>query len=167
MEVDLTQGLVAIVDDDDQELVSGRTWCANKAGKTFYAYTYVRHPTRGGTLLLAMHRLILGLEYGDRKEGDHINGDGLDNRRANLRIVTHAQNRKNTRPITGQSRHKGVTFHKGKWQAQIVSDDKYHYLGRFDDETEAAKAHDAAAIRLHGEFARLNFPREENHVEGS
>jgi len=107
-----------------------------------------------------MHRLIM-----DPPRGyvvDHINGDGLDNRRANLRLATHAQNGRNRRKIKkGISKYKGVSWEEstGKWRALIHVDRKKISLGCYKDEVTAAKVYDKAAKKYHGEFARLNFPR--------
>jgi len=90
---------------------------------------------------------------------DHINGDGLDNRRANLRAATPKQNVWNSRGY-GRSKYKGIWLDKssGKWCARIKVGDKVRNLGRYVDEETAARAYDAAARGVHKEFARLNFP---------
>jgi hypothetical protein len=111
-----------------------------------------------------MHRVILAAPNG--VEVDHRSGDGLDNRRANLRLATHAQNHQNrTRKILGcTSRHKGVHMHCGRWQARIADGPvvdghaKRRSLGHFDSEDAAGRAYDAAALVSFGEFASLNFP---------
>lgn len=92
---------------------------------------------------------------------DHINGDQLDNRRANLRICLKSQNQKNRTKTTGcSSRYKGVSWNEQtqNWKSSICSDGQRYHLGSFDAEVEAALAYDNAARRLHGEFAALNFP---------
>lgn len=112
-----------------------------------------------------MHRLVAGTPKGF--ETDHINGDGLDNRRANLRVATPSQNRANMwkprRPGGGAhtSTYKGVSWDKsrGKWQSKISHRGLCRNLGRYDSEMDAACAYDAAAITAWGAFARLNFPR--------
>ena len=107
-----------------------------------------------------MHRVVAKTPAG--LECDHINGDSLDNRKANLRSATRLQNSWNTRKSQqiGYSKYKGITFRKRrqKWAAQICVDGRRIFLGTFEDETEAAKAYDKAAKKHFGEFAKLNFP---------
>jgi hypothetical protein len=91
---------------------------------------------------------------------DHINHNGLDNRKANLRLATPAQNSRNRRPVgRGSSQYKGVSYRKtdGVFIADIRAGRKRIYLGCFKREIEAAKAYDTAAKKYHGEFASLNF----------
>lgn len=100
----------------------------------------------------------------DGMQTDHINGDRLDNRRANLRICNGMENARNrgvsARHIEIPSRYKGVSWERraARWQAQIGCDGKKFHLGLFATEEEAARAYDAKARELHGDFARLNFP---------
>ena len=95
---------------------------------------------------------------------DHINNDSLDNRRANLRLATAVQNACNRKKISSEtsSKHIGIYFEKrtGRWTAKIRANGKRLWLGRFTSEIDAAKAYDAAAQKYHGEFAQLNFPKE-------
>jgi hypothetical protein len=155
-EIQLTRGMVAIVDDADFERVNAITWHAQPGNKTFYARTgkTKSHPA------FAMHQFILG-EF--VVQIDHKNGNGLDNRRGNLRRCTHSQNLGNTTSHADSlSRFKGVGWSKvsRKWRAYIQCDRRPRHLGVFNTEIEAARAYDAAALELFGEFARFNFPGE-------
>jgi hypothetical protein len=157
----------ALVDTVDYGLVAGYRWriLRGHAGKV---YAYARVAGR----LIYMHRLVAGTPAG--METDHINGDGLDNRRANLRPATPSQNRANTgkprRPDGSRpsSRFKGVSWHRGrgKWVAKLAIRDaatgerRYLNLGRYESEEAAARAYDAAAVAQWGAFARPNFPME-------
>lgn len=157
--IPLTQDQFAIVDDADYEWLSQFKWCADKRVRTFYVIRSQR--IKGKNFFIYMHRLILGLERDDKREADHVNGDGLDNRRSNLRIVTHRQNLWNlsAQSERGSSRFKGVSWYKRdkKWRSGIRYNDQLIHLGYFDDEIDAAKAYDVKAKELFGEFARLNF----------
>jgi hypothetical protein len=147
-EVSLSGGGVALVDDIDLQAVLPYTWHARRADHRTYAYGKVNgRPT-------FMHRLITG-ELS--MAVDHVNGDGLDNRRANLRLATNGQNRANSRP-TAASGFKGVSRSGNRWRAYGMKHRQQTYLGSFASAEEAARAYDAWAIEAHGEFARLNFP---------
>jgi hypothetical protein len=98
-----------------------------------------------------LHRAVLGLEHGDPREGDHIDGNKLDCRRSNLRIVTHAQNVQNVSSYKGSlSCHRGVTWDKRaqRWVAQVMVNKKQHHLGRFIDEEEAARVASKFRLRM-------------------
>jgi len=155
--IDLTQGKVSLVDDEDYKLVSRYKWYVSPEGGTYYAARSVRK--KGCRVTIKMHRLILGLKPGDGKHVDHINHDGLNNRRSNLRIVTHQQNHFNMIPKKGgYSRFKGVCWCKlnKRWISQIMYNYKNYNLGYFDSENDAAKAYNAKAKELFGEYAYLN-----------
>lgn len=119
---------------------------------------YARRYSRKGIVL--MHREIMNPPKG--MVVDHINGNGLDNRRCNLRICTPAENVRNRRKVAcGRSRFIGVFPRRDKWHAVVTHQRKTHFVGSFDDEVEAAKARDRLALELHGPFARLNFPPDD------
>lgn len=150
------KGMFALVDEDDYERVNQLKWYPDKGNLTKYAGTFTF--INGKPVHVALHRLIMGLSKGDGKEIDHINGNGLDNRKQNLRVCTRGENLRNSKFRKGSSSHRGVHLHKGskKWYAQIRFDNKKHYLGSFDCEIEAAEAYNNAAKEHHGEFATLN-----------
>jgi len=108
-----------------------------------------------------MHREVI--HPPDHLFVDHINHNGLDNRKANIRPATHSQNNFNRIISTRgdlSSKYKGVAWNKSKkkWQARIGIYGKRKHIGHFKDEIQAAKAYDKAAKKYHGEFASLNFP---------
>jgi hypothetical protein len=151
--IPLTRGKFAIVDAEDFESLNRYKWHAQTGGRTFYAAT--RH--EGKTF--SMHRLITNAPKG--LVVDHINHNGMDNRKHNLRICTHAENCRNRRfSRRGSSKYKGVSKEKKRklFLACIRCKGKYYYLGRFKSEIVAAKAYDKKAKELFGEFAYLNFP---------
>lgn len=157
--IPLTQGKFALVDDADFDWLSQWGWHATtkKNSHIFYASRIERRSGKQGTVL--MHREILTLT--GAPEVDHRDGDGLNNRRKNLRPATHQQNLANQRIRKGgTSRFKGVCWSEryNKWRVTIKKNYRQLYLGRFSDEIEAARAYDAAALKHFGEFARINFP---------
>lgn len=161
-EIPLTQGKVALVDDEDYEALARRKWCAARIQGIWYA---VARRADGGEehRLLYMHREIMGADPG--KKIDHRDGDGLNNRRCNLRYCTDAENARNQRRRSRASRclsqYKGVRWvGPDKWTASIVVNYKYSYLGVFGSEADAARAYNAAAIQHFGEFACLNVIEE-------
>lgn len=172
--IPLTQGFVAIVDDEDFERVNAFKWYAHAGGSKCgiaYAQRTVRITRgRGGkSRKYQLHRFILGCEHGDGKIVDHIDGNPLNNQRSNLRVTDARGNATNITSSAQQKRggFKGVTWHpKGKkWQAQIGAGAvkpcgrrRSIYLGLYADPVDAARAYDAAALKYHGEFAALNFP---------
>lgn len=155
-EIPLTQGKVALVDDEDYELLSAHKWYAQRDHKWDRWYA-LRHSRREGTrTIVRMHREILGLSPGDGMETDHRNGDGLDNRRDNLRVATHAQNGANRKPNrNSHSGVKGVCWHKrcGRWCARIRVGGAVVHLGYFATKEQAAEAYQHAAEQHFGDFA--------------
>lgn len=152
--IPLSQGKVALVDDEDFERINQFKWCAAKNCNAYYAVRNTYNPK----IRIIMHRVILNAKKGD--EIDHRNGNGLDNRKDNLRFCTPSQNHQNRRLMKGgTSKYKGVDWFKRekKWRSKIVVNKKAIYLGLFDSEIEAACVYDTAASRYFGEFARFNF----------
>lgn len=168
-EIPLTMGLFALIDDEDYDLVSKYKWYARKDYNTYYAVGYDKDAYNNGVgRNIRMHRLIMGLDYGNKMQVDHINHNGLDNRRENLRIVTHRQNCFNKRKQEEcSSKHKGVGWRKAKkkWCATIVIDYQYIVLGHFDNEIEAARMYDRVALFEFKEFACTNFPAADYSTE--
>ena len=153
MEIALTQGKVAQIDAIDWPIIASYRWYAAFQGGRWYAMAL---PIGGNSrsIKIRMHDLILGM-----KSVDHFDGDGLNNRRRNLRPCTDAQNQQNTKARGGSSRFKGVSWYSRhqKWKVAFRCNGQFHWVGYFDDEEEAARAYDAAILPLAGEFARLNF----------
>lgn len=155
MRLKLTQGRYALIDKKDFDLIKNTKWC-------------VDHPTRRQCYAVAtincrnvrLHRVILGIVDHKDLHVDHINGNGLDNRRKNLRICNQSQNNMNQRVQKRKksSRFKGVTWDKNrsKWMAKIKMNGRHFNLGRFSVEEEAAMAYNKKAEVIFGEFARLN-----------
>lgn len=146
--------MFAIVDEADYDHIAHIRWSVSKEGHNFYAvHTFRADSGKHGKWKL--HRLIIP----DAEVIDHINGNGLDNRRVNLRACTHAENSRNRRrQHNNRSGYTGVYFHKGNngWIAQIKVNNQMVYLGTFATAEEASAARDLAARRYHGRFARLN-----------
>ena len=158
---DKAAGRVALVDDQDYELVSARRWYLyeryREEGKRIHGpYANRTVHSNGRSRTFGMHVVIMGRPY-----IDHVNHNGLDNRRVNLRPASGSQNQHNTRPYIGtSSQYKGVYWKKSsrRWVAQIAIDCRRMHLGSFSDEIAAACAYDDAALTAWGEFAYLNFP---------
>lgn len=146
-----SNGMTTLVDDDDFERLSRYKWSARKTSKGYRWYAY-RHSG------IAMHRDIMGLKKGDKRQVDHrITEDTLNNQKSNLRVATGCQNEAN-RPKNknNTSGFKGVSWHKKKqkWGAWIGVDNKSIWLGWFSSAEVAHQAYCKAAARMHGEFAR-------------
>lgn len=157
-EISLTKGKVAIVDDDDFDNLNQYKWRALQDGVNFYAVRNMKRP-RIYKGLIRMHRVILGLTD-PAVLVDHKDMDGLNNQRNNLRIANKSQNGANRNSeLNSVSKFKGVCWDSSnkKWKVQIRKDGKRSSLGMFHSEQDAADAYNKAAIKLHGEFAKLNI----------
>jgi len=154
-EIQLTKGLVTLVDDEDYEFLSQWKWHAHKKRNLFYAARSEYRPSDQGNTRLSMHRILLSV--GPRVQVDHQNGNTLDNQRHNLRISTHSQNLQNCKIRShNTSGFVGVYWHPKNQNFYCKLRTKH--IGCFDTAEQAARARDAAA-RLHfGSFGTYNFP---------
>lgn len=146
-EIKLTQGQVALVDDEDYEWLNQWKWYCRKNHKVCYASRGLKENNRN----ISMHRLIMGDP--DKLIVDHIDHNGLNNQKSNLRVCTHSESMMNRRSW-GNAGYLGVHI---CISAQIKTRDKLVRLGTFKTIEDAAKAYDKAAKKYFGEFANLNF----------
>jgi hypothetical protein len=156
-EIPLTQGKVALVDDDLFDYLNQWSWFAALVHGKWYAQRQAGRPQK----TVRMHRVVAGAP--DEVKVDHINGNGLDNRRENLRNCSQTQNCYNRKlPMNSTTGFKGVCFHKRdrKYSVHIGFQKRKIWLGYYQTAEEAARAYDEAAKRLYGEFAKLNFSLE-------
>ena len=161
--IPLTQGKFALVDDEDYERLAWFPWHAFKS-KTgvWYARRNAGEPETIPRKTVLLHRAVLGFVERD-PDVDHRDGDGLNNQKSNLRMATKGGNTSNTKVRRdSKSGLKGVYWSDKdkRWCATIRKDGRSAWLGGFYSAHEAAEAYDIAAIEIHGEFARTNFPRE-------
>lgn len=162
-EITLTNGAKAIVDGEDFDFLSQWAWGPSKVRSTSRLYAIRFDAAR--KCAVSMHRTLI--QVPDGMQIDHIDNDGLNNRRSNLRVCTHGQNVMNRGALPKHSqfasRFKGVfprEYGKDRgWRVQIFSHGKvYRIPGQFKNEEDAARAYDKLALQHHGEFAHLNFP---------
>jgi len=162
-QVPLSKGYVALVDDEDYERVAQFKWCVVMPGKNVYAVRRVRRP-EGGWTSQSLHRFLLHAGAGERV--GHVDGNGLNCVRANLRRVSRSESATAARRTRGHGRQSnnksgfiGVSWDSrvGKWRAQIQVDGRKKHLGHHPTPEDAARVRDRAARELHGELAVLNF----------
>jgi hypothetical protein len=156
--IPLTQGKFATIDAEDAERVLAHKWHAARRGSKWYALSNAPRKGGGKPAMLLMHRLILNTPRGLCT--DHIDGNGLNNRRANLRVATHWQNQANSgMQPNNTSGFIGVVWdgRRKKWFAQIRAGNRKRWLGYFECAEDAARARDEAARQLHGSFVVTNF----------
>ena len=153
--IPLTQGKYAIVDDEDYEELSKHKWCASRVGKTFYAVRGIKIGVNKRSTV-KMHKQIMCTPTG--MDTDHIDMNGLNNQKGNLRVCTRSENLRNRRaPINNTSGQKGVHFDnkRNKWVAQLTLHGKNKHIGRFLTQNEARKSYQNACTKYHGEFANI------------
>lgn len=151
MDIPLTQGKVAYIDTEDYPRISKHKW------STLYRTGYPYAHRKENYILITIHREILNITNPNIKI-DHINRNGLDNRKCNLRIATQSQNNANSVAKGGTSKYKEVSYNSKRkvWIAQITLNYRNIYIGQFHTEEQAALAYNQAARILFGEFALLN-----------
>ena len=158
--IPLTRGYEAVIDASDIHLVDGVHWHAcpdfRRDGTIRAVYAIRTDRTSPKPRSVSLHRVIAGTPPGF--ETDHIDGDGLNNRKANLRIATNVHNQHNQRLQSNNSSGvKGVSWHKAtnKWAAHIGIARRRKHLGLFSNLDDAAAAYARASAELHGEFGRV------------
>lgn len=152
--ISLTKGRFAIVDDEDFDRVNEFKWYYQKNGTNEYAIAFTSNDL-STRKILSMHRFLMGFP---KSKVDHRNGNGLDNRRSNLRVASHAQNIANQKlSKTNTSGFKGVSWKKSHrmWRCRVSSKRKI-FTAYFKSATDAALAYDEKAVEIFGEFARTN-----------
>jgi len=157
IKIKLSDGFYAIVDDIDADL-NNKNWCCKN--QTDRSTQYAQRSNNDGTTSL-MHRVILsriiGKELSSNELTDHIDGNGLNNKRNNLRVANYSQNQANRGPQkNNKTGYKGVHEEKGKYRVQVYCNGKNKHVGYFDDIHEAARAYNEKAVKLFGKFAWVN-----------
>lgn len=162
--IPLTQGYYAFVDDEDYDDLMQFKWHILKMRNCYYAKRGCREGGKVRNITMQAHILGVLKPHGRAFQIDHKNGNGLDNRRENIRICSYSQNQMNKVSSRGKtSKYKGVNFcSKRGYISRIKLNYKEIYIGSFKLEKEAALAYDKKAKELFGEFARLNFPEKIN-----
>jgi hypothetical protein len=154
-EIKLTQGKFTIVDDDMYDYLNQWKWHVINTRGLFYA---AKCNSRIRGTKIKMHKLLTNNLSSDMVT-DHINGNTLDNRKCNLRVCTRSQNQMNRgATVKNKTGYKGVYYHENRnaYKVQIKVNNKTYYLGYFTTPKKAAAAYNQAAVKYHGEFAKLN-----------
>lgn len=161
-EIPLTKGKVAIVDKDDFDRLNKYKWYYEDSGYACRRKTFGYYDNKK----VYMHREILG-DITDKNVVDHINRDGLDNRKLNLRIVTQSHNMFNTGlRRNNSSGYKGVSKSGNRWRASIHIDGKSKHLGTFATKEEAARKYNEVALQEYGDIAYINEINNEGDFNG-
>jgi len=151
--IKLTQNKYTLVDNEDFEVFNKYTWCAVKDGNTFYAQKTTSKKD-GSTTTVRLHREIM--KPPKELMIDHIDRDGLNNRRSNLRFCTNTQNQMNScKNKNNTSGFKGVYIDKGKFRSRISFNGRRIHLGFFDTREKAGEAYQDACVEFYGKFANL------------
>lgn len=151
----MSRGFFALVDDEDYDGLNKFSWCEDGKG---YAVRGVKKESGIGRTNIFMHRQIMGLKNGDQLCVDHIDENGLNNCKSNLRKCTRNGNARNIKLRSNNtSGYKGVTFFRrdGKWKAQIKTGEKARHIGYFSTKEAAYEAYCTEAKKHFGEFANL------------
>jgi len=152
----------SIVDSWNLDWISTLSIHGSRSKKTGFRYAKFAVTENKKQVQYKLHRVIA--RAFDKLQVDHINNDTLDNRECNLRIVSAHQNGMNkSKRKSGTSKYKGVKWHKRDsiWESKICYKYKDYYLGRFENEIDAARAYDMAALKFHKEYANINFNKED------
>lgn len=169
--IKLTQGYETIIDEKYFLILSQHKWYATKYKKNNIHYAERNLPRKNGKQSkVKMHRLIMELEGHNIKDNqvDHKDNNGLNNQIDNLRVCSHTENSRNSQKRKNNtSGYKGITRKNKKWQAKIKINGITKHLGYFFSKKDAAKAYDVAAIQYFGEFAHINFPKENYIINAS
>lgn len=166
--IPLTQGKFAQVDDDDFDFLNQWKWHCRRSPHTCYAITVFYPSNSRKTIQVRMHWLVIPTSD-NTKIVDHINHQGLDNQKKNLRLCSHIENSKNKNPSKGSSsKYLGVSWRKSRncWVSQIQLGGKNKHIGCYNNEVEAALAYNKKAKKLFGDFANLNkLKNETDHTK--
>lgn len=170
VQVPVNGDYIVLIDEEDADSVLRLKWEVSKTSRAVGGFVHfaVRSRVRVNGRYVRKSLGTFLMNPGPGFEVDHKNGNSLDNRRENLRLATRSQNIANTRKSTSsKSPFKGIYFHKAKqrWHASAKFQGKPIHIGYFDSAVDAAIAYDNCARLIHGEFARLNFPKDgEQHA---